>query len=157
MTMHQKFLQQAIDLAVRNVELEQGGPYGAVIVRQGEVIASSGNRVTADLDPTAHAEIMAIRLACRKLQDFQLTDCILYTSCEPCPMCLGAIYWSRLQQVYFACDRHDAAAAEFDDSFIYDELTVPPAERRIAMLHLDLPDARRPFAAWAKKSDKVLY
>jgi guanine deaminase len=155
--MHQKFLQQAIDLAVRNVESGEGGPYGAVIVRQGEVIASSGNRVTANLDPTAHAEIMAIRLACRKLQDFQLTDCILYTSCEPCPMCLGAIYWSRLQQVYFACDRHDAAAAEFDDSFIYDELAVPPAERRIAMLHLDLPDALRPFAAWAKKSDKVLY
>jgi guanine deaminase len=157
MTMHQKFLQQAIDLAVRNVESEQGGPYGAVIVRQGEVIASSGNRVTANLDPTAHAEIMAIRLACQKLQDFQLTDCTLYTNCEPCPMCLGAIYWSRLQQVYFACDRHDAAAAEFDDSFIYDELAVPPAERRIAMLHLDLPDAMRPFAAWANKSDKVLY
>jgi guanine deaminase len=157
MTMHQKFLQQAIDLAVRNVELEQGGPYGAVIVRQGEVIAGSGNRVTANLDPTAHAEIMAIRLACQKLQDFQLTGCILYTSCEPCPMCLGAIYWSRLQQVYFACDRHDAAAAEFDDSFIYDELTVPPAERRIAMLHLDLPDALRPFEAWANKSDKVRY
>jgi guanine deaminase len=157
MTMHQKFLQQAIDLAVRNVESEQGGPYGAVIVRQGEVIASSGNRVTANLDPTAHAEIMTIRLACQKLQDFQLTDCILYTSCEPCPMCLGAIYWSRLKQVYFACDRHDAAAAEFDDSFIYDELAVPPAERRIAMLHLDLPDALRPFDAWAKKSDKVRY
>jgi guanine deaminase len=157
MTMHQKFLQQAIDLAVRNVESGQGGPYGAVIVRQGEVIASSGNRVTANLDPTAHAEIMAIRLACRKLQDFQLTDCILYTSCEPCPMCLGAIYWSRLQKVYFACDRHDAAAADFDDSFIYDELAVPPAERRIAMLHLDLPDALRPFAAWAKQSDKVRY
>jgi guanine deaminase len=157
MTMHQKFLQQAIDLAVRNVESGQGGPYGAVIVRQGEVIASSGNRVTTNLDPTAHAEIMAIRLACQKLQDFQLTDCILYTSCEPCPMCLGAIYWSRLQQVYFACDRHDAAAAEFDDSFIYDELTVPPAERRIAMLHLDLPDALRPFAAWAEKSDKMRY
>jgi guanine deaminase len=157
MTMHQKFLQQAIDLAVRNVESEQGGPYGAVIVRQGEVIAGSGNRVTANLDPTAHAEIMAIRLACQKLQDFQLIDCILYTSCEPCPMCLGAIYWSRLQKVYFACDRHDAAAAEFDDSFIYDELAVPPAERQIAMLHLDLPDAMRPFTAWAKQSDKVRY
>jgi guanine deaminase len=155
--MHQKFLQQAIDLAVQNVESGQGGPYGAVIVKHSEIIAGSGNRVTANLDPTAHAEIMTIRLACQKLQDFQLTDCILYTSCEPCPMCLGAIYWSRLQQVYFACDRHDAAAAEFDDSFIYDELTVPPAERRIAMLHLDLPDALRPFAAWAKKSDKVLY
>jgi len=157
MTLHQQFLRQAIDLAVRNVESGQGGPYGAVIVRNGEVIAGSGNRVTTDLDPTAHAEILAIRLACRKLQDFQLIDCILYTSCEPCPMCLGAIYWARLQTVYFACDRHDAAAADFDDSFIYDELAIQPAERRIAMRHLDLPDAGRPFAVWAAKNDKVCY
>ncbi|MEC4747495.1 nucleoside deaminase [Methylomicrobium sp. Wu6] len=157
MTLHKQFLQQAIDLAVQNVESGQGGPYGALIVRNGEVIAGSGNRVTVDLDPTAHAEIMAIRLACRKLQDFQLTDCILYSSCEPCPMCLGAIYWARLQKVYFACDRHDAAAAQFDDSFIYDELAIEPAERRIAMLRLDLPDACRPFAVWTEKNDKVRY
>lgn len=157
MTVHQQFLQQAVELAVQNVESGQGGPYGALIVRHGEIIAGSGNRVTTNLDPTAHAEIMAIRLACQKLQDFQLTDCILYTSCEPCPMCLGAIYWARLQKVYFACDRHDAARAEFDDSFIYDELAIQPAERRIAMLHLELPDASRPFAAWAEKGDKVRY
>lgn len=157
MTLHQQFLQQAVDLAVQNVESGHGGPYGAVIVQNGEIIAGSGNRVTTNLDPTAHAEILAIRIACQKLQDFQLTDCILYTSCEPCPMCLGAIYWSRLQKVYFACDRHDAAAAEFDDSFIYDELAIQPSKRRIAMLHLELPDARRPFVAWAEKSDKVLY
>ena len=157
MTLHQQFLQLAIDLAVQNVESGQGGPYGAVIVRNGEVIAGSGNRVTTNLDPTAHAEILAIRSACQILHDFQLTDCILYTSCEPCPMCLGAIYWSRLQKVYFACDRHDAATAEFDDSFIYDELAIRPSERRIAMLHLELPDAGKPFAAWADKSDKVRY
>ncbi len=157
MTRHQRYLQQAIDQALRNVETGQGGPYGAVIVRNGEVIAASGNRVTVDLDPTAHAEIIAIRLACQALQDFQLKDSVLYTSCEPCPMCLGAIYWARLQTVYFACNRHDAAAAGFDDSFIYDELAIAPAERRIAMLHLDLPDACRPFAAWAEKNDKVCY
>ncbi|MGR8940950.1 MAG: nucleoside deaminase [Gammaproteobacteria bacterium] len=157
MTLHQQFLQRAVDLAVQNVAAGQGGPYGAVIVRNGEIIAQSGNRVTTDLDPTAHAEILAIRSACRKLQDFQLADCILYTSCEPCPMCLGAIYWARLQKVYFACDRNDAAAAEFDDSFIYDELAVAPAKRRIAMLHLKLPNASRPFSAWAEKSDKVRY
>jgi len=157
MMAHQQFLQQAVELAVQNVESGQGGPYGAVIVRNGEIIAGSGNRVTSCLDPTAHAEIMAIRLACQKLQNFQLTDCILYTSCEPCPMCLGAIYWARLQKVYFACDRHDAATAGFDDSFIYEELAIQPAERRIAMLHLDLPDSGSPFAAWAEKGDKVRY
>lgn len=154
---HQQFLQQAIDLAVANVESGLGGPYGAVVVRNGEIIAASGNRVTASLDPTAHAEIMAIRLACQKLQTFQLNDCVLYSSCEPCPMCLGAIYWARLQQVYFACDRHDAAEAGFDDSFIYDELSIAPEQRRIAMLHLNLADAIRPFNAWADKSDKVRY
>lgn len=157
MTLHQQFLQQAISLAVENVASGQGGPYGAIIVRNGEIIATSGNQVTANLDPTAHAEVMAIRLACQKQQDFQLHDCILYTSCEPCPMCLGAIYWARLQKVYFACDRHDAAAAGFDDGFIYDELSIAPAERRIAMLHLNLANATQPFIVWADKFDKVRY
>lgn len=157
MMQHRQFLQQAVDLALQNVESGLGGPYGALIVRNGEILAGSGNRVTTNLDPTAHAEILAIRLACQKLQDYQLTDCILYTSCEPCPMCLGAIYWARLQKVYFACDRHDAAIAEFDDSFIYDELTLQPSKRRIAMLHIELPEPCRPFAAWADKSDKVPY
>lgn len=156
MISHQAFLQRAIGLAVRNVE-EGGGPYGALIVRNGEIIAQSGNRVTTDLDPTAHAEIMAIRMACRKLQDFQLGDCILYSNCEPCPMCLGAVYWARLHRVYFACDRDDAAAAGFDDRYIYDELTVAPASRQIAMLQLDLPERLRPFGAWAEKADKVPY
>lgn len=155
--MHEAFLQQAIDLAAENAESGQGGPYGAIIVKDNRLIASSGNKVTTNIDPTAHAEVMAIRLACQNLHDFQLQGCILYSSCEPCPMCLGAIYWARLEKVYFACSRHDAAAANFDDSFIYDEISVLPHQRRIAMLHLNLPNAMEPFDIWAKKSDKVLY
>ncbi|WP_020564902.1 nucleoside deaminase [Methylosarcina fibrata] len=154
--MDELFLQRAVEVAVENVEIG-GGPYGAVIVRDGVLIASSGNRVTQDLDPTAHAEIMAIRLACRKLNDFQLKGCVLYTSCEPCPMCLGAIYWARLDKVYFACNRYDAAAADFDDSFIYDEISVSPLERKIAMVQLSLPDARLPFQVWSEKNDKIPY
>ncbi|MDI1231293.1 MAG: nucleoside deaminase [Methylobacter sp.] len=155
--MHKQFLQQAVDLAVENAMSGQGGPYGALIVKDGQLIAASGNKVTSTIDPTAHAEVMAIRLACKKLNDFQLQSCILYSSCEPCPMCLGAIYWARLAKVYFACSRHDAAAANFDDSFIYDEISVLPHQRRIAMLHLNLPNAMQPFNVWAEKSDKVVY
>lgn len=155
--MDEEFLRQAVDLAVENARSGQGGPYGAVIVKEGRAIASSGNMVTSNIDPTAHAEVMAIRLACQKLNDFQLPGCILYSSCEPCPMCLGAIYWARLEKVYFACSRHDAAAANFDDSFIYDEIAVLPHQRHIAMLHLNLPNAMQPFRVWAEKSDKVLY
>lgn len=155
--MNEKFLQMAVDIAVENVSTGQGGPYGAVVVKDGRPIAYSGNQVTNSLDPTAHAEIMAIRLACRNLNDFQLDGCILYTNCEPCPMCLGAIYWARLDKVYFACDRQVAAEANFDDCFIYDEILIPPAERSIPMLHLDLPYARLPFQIWADKADKVLY
>ncbi len=150
-------MQQAVDLAVENARSGQGGPYGALIVKDGQLIAASGNKVTSTIDPTAHAEVMAIRLACKKLNDFQLQGCILYSSCEPCPMCLGAIYWARLAKVYFACSRYDAAAANFDDSFIYDEISVLPHQRRIAMLHLTLPNAMQPFDIWAEKSDKVLY
>jgi guanine deaminase len=155
--MHKFFLQQAIDLALKNASSGQGGPYGALIVKDKKLIASSGNMVTSTLDPTAHAEVMAIRQACKKLNDFQLHDCILYTSCEPCPMCLGAIYWSRLKKVYFACSRHDAAAAKFDDSFIYDEISVLPSERTIPMLHLNLPNALQPFNIWTEMTDKVTY
>ena len=150
-------MQQAITLAVDNVSSGQGGPYGAIIVKDNRLIAASGNKVTGTLDPTAHAEIVAIRMACTKLNDFQLHDCILYTSCEPCPMCLGAIYWARLAKVYYACSRFDAAAANFDDSFIYDEILVSPSERRIAMHHLNLPNALQPFKIWTEKSDKVVY
>jgi guanine deaminase len=155
--MHEEYLQQAIALAVDNARSGEGGPYGAIIVKDNQLIAASGNKVTRTLDPTAHAEVAAIRLACKKLNDFQLHDCILYTSCEPCPMCLGAIYWARLAKVYFACSRHDAAAANFDDSFIYDEISVLPSERIIPMLHLNLPNARQPFEIWTQKHDKVVY
>jgi guanine deaminase len=155
--MHEDFLQQTIALAIDNVRSGEGGPYGAIIVKDNQLIAASGNKVTRTLDPTAHAEIAAIRLACKNLNDFRLHGCILYTSCEPCPMCLGAIYWARLAKVYFACNRYDAAAANFDDSFIYDEISVLPSERIIAMLHLNLPNARQPFEIWAKKLDKIVY
>ncbi len=155
--MHEEFLQQAIALAVDNVRSGEGGPYGAIIVKDNQQIAASGNKVTRTLDPTAHAEIAVIRLACKKLNDFQLHDCILYSSCEPCPMCLGAIYWARLAKVYFACSRYDAAAANFDDSFIYDEIAVLPSERIIEMHHLNLLNAREPFEIWAEKLDKVVY
>jgi guanine deaminase len=155
--MHDVFLQQAVDLAVENAKSGEGGPYGAIIVKDNRLIAASGNKVTTTIDPTAHAEVMAIRLACKALNDFQLQGCILYSSCEPCPMCLGAIYWARLAKVYFACSRYDAAAANFDDSFIYDEISVLPHQRSIAMLHLNLPNATQPFNIWAEKIDKVLY
>lgn len=154
--MHQAFLRQAVKLARENVD-QGGGPFGALIVKNGEIVAASGNRVTTNLDPTAHAEIMAIRLACGKLADFQLTDCILYTSCEPCPMCLGAIYWSRLKEVYFACNRFDAAAAGFDDSFIYEEIPKLPAERHIAMHYLPLVDANAAFQHWDQLETKLRY
>jgi guanine deaminase len=155
--MHESFLQQAIDLAVANVSSDNGGPYGALIVKEEKVIASSGNRVTVNIDPTAHAEVMAIRIACTKLNDFKLTGCILYTSCEPCPMCLGAIYWARLERVYYACNRQDAANAGFDDSFIYNEIPKRPDKRQIAMLKLDLADAQKPFLTWKKQENARPY
>ncbi|MGD7035522.1 nucleoside deaminase [Methylotuvimicrobium buryatense] len=157
MNTHSDYLQQAIDLAAENVESGQGGPYGALIVKEGKIIAASGNQVTGRLDPTAHAEVMAIRMACQTLNDYQLTGCTLYTSCEPCPMCLGAIYWARLDKVYYACSREDAAAAGFDDSFIYDEIPLPPDERSIAMLNLKQGNDLKPFELWNAKPDKILY
>jgi guanine deaminase len=154
--MHAWFLQQAVELACENVA-NGGGPFGALIVKDARVIASSGNRVIPNLDPTAHAEIMAIRSACQHLANFQLTDCILYTSCEPCPMCLGAIYWARIKEVYFACNRFDAAAAGFDDSFIYDEIPKQPNDRQIVMRCLELAHAGSPFEKWNRLSDKTRY
>ncbi|GAB4256394.1 MAG: nucleoside deaminase [Methylomicrobium sp.] len=157
MKTHSEFLQYAIDLASENVRSGEGGPYGAVIVKNGEIIAASGNKVTRSLDPTAHAEVMAIRQACQALNDFQLTGCVLYTSCEPCPMCLGAIYWARLDKVYYACSREDAASAGFDDSFIYDEIPLSPEKRRIAMLNIKQSNDLAPFRLWNAKTDKILY
>ena len=155
--MNKIFLQQAINLANDNITDHHGGPYGAIIVKQEKVIALSGNRVTANIDPTAHAEIIAIRQACVTLNDFKLTGCTLYSSCEPCPMCLGAIYWARLEKIYYACNRNDAAKAGFDDSFIYDEISLAPEKRTIAMIHMDLPDAQKPFHTWNTHKDKIAY
>lgn len=155
--MHETFLQQAIQLAVDNVESGEGGPYGAVIVKDNRVIAATANQVTSAIDPTAHAEIMAIRAACKHLNNFRLIGCTLYTSCEPCPMCLGAIYWARMDSVYYACNRFDAAAANFDDSFIYDEINLLPQHRRIPMRHIDLTNALKPFDGWNEKADKIAY
>lgn len=154
--MHRDFLQQAVDLASENVA-NGGGPFGALIVKDRQIIAASSNRVTINRDPTAHAEIMAIRAACQELSDFQLKECTLYTSCEPCPMCLGAIYWARLAEVYYACNHLDAARAGFDDSFIYEEIRKHPAERSIAMHHLQLSDAEKPFQDWKKLESKIRY
>ncbi len=157
MPQHKDYLQQAIQLAAENVRSGQGGPYGAIIVQNNHIIATGTNQVTGLLDPTAHAEIMAIRTACNQRQDFQLGDCILYSSCEPCPMCLGAIYWARLSQVYFACNRNDAANAGFDDRFIYTEIALRPAERKIPMHGITLDDALLPFTLWKNLASKINY
>jgi guanine deaminase len=154
--MSNSFMKQAIDLAVANVR-RAGGPFGALVVRDGVVIAAGTNQVTHGNDPTAHAEIVAIREACRVLGDFQLTGCDVYSSCEPCPMCLGAIYWARPSRVFFAATHEQAAAAGFDDSFIYQQIAVPHAQRTIPMIHLPDESPDRPFQEWAGKADRLRY
>ncbi|MEZ4985889.1 MAG: nucleoside deaminase [Saprospiraceae bacterium] len=151
------FLQQAIAMACEGMESGQGGPFGAVIVKDGVIVGKGCNQVTSTNDPTAHAEVVAIRDACRHLQDFQLADCVVYTSCEPCPMCLGAIYWARPARIVYAATHADAADAGFDDSFIYKELPLAPDNRSIPACQL-LPDAgRKVFDAWKAKENKVAY
>ena len=154
--MDNSLIQQAIDVAIENVR-RGGGPFGALVVKDGIVIATGANQVTRLNDPTAHAEIVAIREACRVLGNFQLDGCDLYTSCEPCPMCLGAIYWARPSRVFFAASQEDAAAAGFDDAFIYRQLEVPPSERSIPMVRLILEDSTRPFQEWANQPGKTEY
>lgn len=150
-------MREAIRLAEDDMRAGRGGPFGCVIVRAGAIVARGSNRVTSTNDPTAHAEVVAIREACRALGTFQLTDCELYTSCEPCPMCLSAIYWARLPRVYFGNTRGDAAAIGFDDDFIYSQIPLPPEQRRVAMRPLLRDEAQRAFAEWQTKSDKVRY
>jgi guanine deaminase len=154
--MEQRFLRQAIELAIDNVR-RNGGPFGALVVRDGVVIATGSNQVTRTNDPTAHAEVTAIREACRVLGKFQLDDCDVYSSCEPCPMCLGALYWARPNRVFFAATQHQAAAAGFDDSFIYDEIATPPGERKIPMVQVDDEHATLPFEQWVSRPDKIEY
>jgi guanine deaminase len=154
---NEKFLKRAIDLALENIENAQGGPFGAVIVKNGEIIAEGTNHVTTFNDPTAHAEVVAIRNACQKLNTFQLDDCEIYCSCEPCPMCLGAIYWARPKAVYFAAGKADAANAGFDDSFIYDEIKLDYKNRRILTQHHPMNDALYVFQTWVKMENKTDY
>lgn len=151
------YMQEAIRLSVENVGSGVGGPFGAVVVKEGQIIARGQNRVTSTLDPTAHAEVVAIREACQALGSFQLADCDLYTSCEPCPMCLGAIYWARPRRVFFANTCADAAAIGFDDGFIYEEIALPHTGRRIPMIPLLREEAQEAFRRWTEEGDKKLY
>jgi len=152
-----KYLQQAIELAKQGIKDGMGGPFGCIIVKDGEVVGKGCNQVTSSNDPTAHAEVVAIRDACRRLGNYQLTDCDVYTSCEPCPMCLGALYWARPRRVVFASTRHEAADAGFDDAFIYIEINVPPGDRKIPFSHESLDEAAAVFRSWKTKEDKKLY
>ena len=154
--MANSYMKQAIEMAVANVR-RNGGPFAALIVKDDIVIASGANQVTRSNDPTAHAEIVAIREACRVLGDFQLTGCDLYTTCEPCPMCLGAIYWARPAHVYYAATHADAAGAGFDDSFIYREIAAPHAHRAIPMIRVPDELHTSPFDEWSRKSDRHNY
>jgi len=155
--MSAEFMRRAIALAIDNLRVHGGGPFAALVVKEGRILAEGANRVTATNDPTAHAEIVAIRAACRALGDFQLTGCDLYTTCEPCPMCLGAIYWARPARIFYAGTAEDAAAAGFDDAFIYDELRHPRAERHLPMTQLLRDEALAIFSAWRELSSKKLY
>ncbi len=154
---HNRFMARAIALAIENVRKGLGGPFGCVVVKNGQIVAEGSNRVTSANDPTAHAEIVAIREACRVLGHFQLTGCDLYTSCEPCPMCLGAIYWARPARVFYAGTAEDAARAGFDDVDILRELQQPPVRRRIPMQQIMREPALEAFRLWQQKPDKVAY
>lgn len=156
MNHHTQFLKRAVTLAVEGVN-HGGGPFGAVIVKNGTIIAEGQNNVTAKNDPTAHAEVTAIRNACRALGSYQLDDCVIYTSCEPCPMCLGAIYWARPKAVYYASSHKDAADAGFDDSFIYDEIEKQTSERMIPFYQVNFSEHSAPFDAWKSFAEKKVY
>lgn len=152
-----RFMQHAIALSRKGMESGDGGPFGAVVVKGDEIIGEGWNQVLATTDPTAHAEVVAIRQACERLGAFQLAGCEIYTSCEPCPMCLGAIYWARPQRVYYANTKEDAAAIDFDDSFIYKELEVPHTEKKIPLIPMPEQEALAVFREWKEKGDKTLY
>ncbi len=153
----QKFMRRAIALALEGVDDNGGGPFGCVVVKNGEIIGEGHNQVTSANDPTAHAEVVAIRDACQKLGTFQLDGCTIYTSCEPCPMCLGAIYWARLEKIFMACSREDAAEAGFDDAFIYEEIGKEPSERSVPTMSLLRDEALAVFEKWMGKIDKIEY
>jgi len=152
-----RWLQLVSDLSLENVKSERGGPFAAVVIKDGKLVAEGTNRVLEDKDPTAHAEVVAIRNACKVLGDFQLEGCILISSCEPCPMCLGAIYWARPKVVYFCNDRVEAAEIGFDDNLIYTEINLPPIERKIPFIPIPFEPAKLAFKLWKEKLDKTQY
>jgi guanine deaminase len=152
-----KWMKIAIELATENAKTGHGGPFGAIIVKDGEIIGRGVNEVTYSCDPTAHAEVQAIRDACKHLNSFQLDGCEIYTSCEPCPMCLGAIYWARPRAIYFACTKEEAASINFDDQFIYEEIELPYEKRGIVTIHMTPEGYDAPFRTWESSSTKVDY
>lgn len=156
MTKDEIYLRQAVEIAKQNIE-KGGGPFGAIIVKDNEIVAQCGNSVTNDNDPTAHAEVNCIRSACKKLNTFDLSGCVIYSSCEPCPMCLSAIYWARLDRLVYAATRQDAAGAGFDDEFIYKEIPLANSQRSLECNHFSLEDGCVPFEIWNSKSDKTEY
>mgnify|MGYP002813391670 CR=1 FL=1 len=153
----ESFMQEAIRLSFETMRNNTGGPFGALVVKDGKIIARGFNKVVSTNDPTAHAEVVAIREACKVLNDFQLNGCEIYTSCEPCPMCMAAIYWARPDKVYYANSKVDAAKIGFDDDFIYQELALPYNTRKIPLLRIMEKEALEAFKEWAAKTDKILY
>ena len=154
---HEKWMQMAIELSEKNVLESIGGPFGAVIVKDGELIAGSGNKVTSTNDPTAHAEVSAIRLACQKLETFDLSGCVIYTSCEPCPMCLSAVYWAKIDTIYYANTKKDADDIGFSDKFIYDELEKPMQERQLPIVQMMRDEALNAFRLWNQSAMRITY
>jgi tRNA(Arg) A34 adenosine deaminase TadA len=155
--MKSKLMRAAIHISLAKMRANCGGPFGAVVVRRGKIVGRGWNQVTSTNDPTAHAEVAAIRDACRRLKTFSLADCELYTSCEPCPMCLSAIYWARLRKVYYANTRKDAANIQFDDDFLYREVALPINRRKLPMKQLLHKEALKVFTEWVAKPDKTPY
>ena len=155
--MKRKFMREAIKLSVQRMRRGGGGPFGAIVVRGGKIVGRGWNQVASSNDPTAHAEIMAIRDACQRLKTFRLEDCELYASCEPCPMCLSAIYWARLKKIYYGNTRKDAAKIEFDDDFLYRQVALPIRQRSLPMKQLLRAEASQAFAEWREKVDKIRY
>lgn len=152
-----QFMQRAIELSRKGMESNEGGPFGAIVVKDGKIVGEGNNQVTSSNDPTAHAEVVAIRNACKNLNTFQLDGCIVYTSCEPCPMCLGAIYWARPDKIFYACSKKDAARIGFDDDFIYQEINLEIENRSIETRQIMSEEANQVFEAWATKADKTEY
>jgi guanine deaminase len=155
--MTDKFMHRAIELSIENIKNKTGGPFGAVIVKNDKIIAEGVNSVTSNNDPTAHAEIVAIRNACKKLKSFHIPDCIIYTSCEPCPMCLSAIYWAHISEIYYGNTKQDAASINFDDSFIYEQLTTPYDQRTVKMVNIMRNESAKAFKLWKEDTSKIKY